>query len=326
MDQIDKDLLNALQTSFPLDPKPFETLGKRLGISEDEVMARVRNLKKSDLLRQISAIFDSAALGYSSVLAALRVDPEELDRAAAIVSRHRGVSHNYSRNHDFNLWFTLTVPPGQSADAEADSLKKEAGAQALRLLPTVRLFKIGVSFDMSETGVASLPAARTERPGRMELSEDDVKAIRALQEDLPLESRPFERPAKRLGWSDDELLRRAREYLDSGLMRRFAATLRHRNAGFSANAMGVWVVPEERAEELGTIMSGFPAVSHCYQRPTYPDWPYSLFTMIHGRSKEECEGVARSISEATGITEYRLLYSAKEYKKIRVRYFEEDAR
>jgi DNA-binding Lrp family transcriptional regulator len=100
-----------------------------------------------------------------------------------------------------------------------------------------------------------------------------------------------------------------------------AAVLHHREAGFRANAMGVWAVPAGRAEEVGPIMASFKGVSHCYLRPTYPDWPYSIFTMVHGQEAADCQRIIDAISAATGITEYALLYSTKEYKKVRLKYF-----
>ena len=107
-------------------------------------------------------------------------------------------------------------------------------------------------------------------------------------------------------------------------MRRFAAVIRHRNAGFLANAMGVWAVPENEADAFGALAALEPAVSHCYHRPTYPDWPFSIFTMIHGKSSEDCEQVIRNLAEKSGINQHAALYSTREFKKIRVKYFEQD--
>ncbi|MDO8682093.1 MAG: AsnC family transcriptional regulator [Armatimonadota bacterium] len=325
LDNIDKALLNILQTEFPLEPQPFKAIARRLKLEPAQVISRVSKLKENHILRQISAIFDSRALGYSSALVAMKVEPERRDEAANIINLHPGVSHNYARNHTYNLWFTLTVPPGQSLKAEADNLQAQTQAESVMILPTIRLFKIGVAFDMMDSDSApsaSINAATMTSQESQPLSEEDISAIQALQEDTPLEDRPFKRLAAKAGMTESQLLEKARFFLASGVMRRFAATLRHRNAGFVANAMGVWVVPENRIEEAGRIMAGFSAVSHCYQRPTYPDWPYSLFTMIHGRSIEECEQIAKSISQAAVSPDYRLLYSTKEYKKIRVKYFD----
>ena len=116
----------------------------------------------------------------------------------------------------------------------------------------------------------------------------------------------------------------AQAYQKRGLLRRFAAVLYHRNAGFTANGMGVWKVPPEQIQEAGMAAASFPQVSHCYERPTYPDWPYSLFTMVHTRTVEECEKLMQEIAEKMGVKEYAVLYSTKEYKKIRLKYFSEE--
>ena len=145
--------------------------------------------------------------------------------------------------------------------------------------------------------------------------------IRVLQQDLPIESRPFDSWAEQAGVAVGDLLSAAETFRSQGRMRRFSAVLRHREVGFSANAMGVWAVPRGRQELFGKIAAGFAAVSHCYLRPTYPDWPYSVFTMVHGTSPEACERVLAAISAASGVKDYAAVYSTKEYKKSRVRYF-----
>jgi len=109
--------------------------------------------------------------------------------------------------------------------------------------------------------------------------------------------------------------------VDSGIIRRFGATLHHQKAGFSANAMVAWIVPDSKVEEAGRIMAGFREVSHCYQRVTQGDWKYNVYTMIHGNSRDECREIARRISKNTGINEYAVLFSVKEFKKTSMEYF-----
>lgn len=156
------------------------------------------------------------------------------------------------------------------------------------------------------------------------LTELDKKLIRVLQEDLPVTSRPYAAIAEQVGLSEEEVVERVKKYLEEGYIRRFGVALRHREVGFTANGMGTWDAPEERAEEVGRIMAGFQEVSHCYQRPRFEGWPYSHFTMLHGQTREECEAIAKRISEATGITNYRLLFSTAELKKTSMRYFTEE--
>ena len=327
MDDLDKRLLNQIQGDFPLAAQPFAELGGPLGLSEDEVVERMRALKRGKIVRQVSAIFDTKSLGYKSSLVAMRVAPEQITQAARIINEHPGVTHNYERNHEYNLWFTIAVPPTSDLEAVIDRIHELAGAEVTRIMYTLRLFKIGVNLDM--TGKRAADATSTPEYGEADrarareftVSELDKAVIRELQEDLPIEPRPFLPLAERLGVTEDALFAAARDLQRRGFLRRVAAILYHRRAGFKANGMGVWAVPAERVEAAGVTMASFSNVSHCYQRPTYADWPYSVFSMVHGRSEEECEDVLAAISKAIGVTEYISLYSTREYKKTRLRFY-----
>lgn len=148
------------------------------------------------------------------------------------------------------------------------------------------------------------------------------KAIcKAVQDDIPLESQPFGKLAKQIGISEDEFIKTVQRFLDTGYIRRFGAAIRHREAGIMANGMGVWIVPDTERERVGNIMASFKEVSHCYERPTFEGWPYNLFTMIHGKTKEDCYAVANKISEATGIKGFKILFSSQEFKKESMVYF-----
>jgi DNA-binding Lrp family transcriptional regulator len=330
----DHELLNAVQWDFPLVPRPYDALAERLGSTPAEVMDRVRKVKELGVLRQLSAIFDTRALGYGSSLVAAKVDPDRIDEAAEVVNAHPGVSHNYKRNHAYNLWYTIAVPPGQALQDHVDVLHKAMGAEVTRVLPTLTLYKIGVKLDMTGKTAADAKAEvlEHERPERRpdmeapDLSPLEVATIRVVQEDLAVAEHPFAAYAETitaLGEPVDEqgVLDLLASFKERKLMRRFAAVMNHRQAGFKANAMGVWAVPDDEMEERGPQMAGFAAVSHCYRRPTYPDWPYSVFTMIHGRSARDCEATVEAIRKETGVDEHCLLWSVKEYKKTRLRYF-----
>ena len=330
LDLVDRELLNALQSSFPLVEEPFDELGAALEVAPSEAIRRIQTLKDKNVVRQISAIFDTRRLGYQTVLVAMRLPPDKLDAGAHAINEHPGVSHNYGRNGPFNLWFTLAVRPDESLEDTVSDMAKRTGAESYRLMPTIRFFKIGVNFDMvKEEGAANdyySPDGYNSSNGQTwkqvePVSEFEIDVIRELQEDLILEPRPFEPMAERLGIGQQELFDLAASFQKRGIMRRYSAVLHHRRAGFAANSMAVWKVPSERSVEVGNLMAQSPWVTHCYERPTYPDWEYTHFTMIHATSEETCEEVAREISDATGISDYMLLYSSREYKKTRVRYF-----
>jgi siroheme decarboxylase len=320
-------LLDLIQEEFPLVERPYAVLGRRLGTTEAEALDSLAEARTAGVVRQISAIFDTQALGYSSALVAMRVAPDRLARAVATVNAHPGVSHNYQRNHEFNVWFTVAMPPGGNLDQVILRLHELAGADSTRPLPTIRMFKIGVSLDMSGERNAEArgePGYTLERRRRSEgytLTDGDVAFVRATQLDLPDVARPFDQIAADLGEPVEQVLERGRTLIARGVMRRFAGVLNHRAAGFSANGMAVWNVPPDRVEAFGRLVAGYRNVSHCYQRASYPDWPYSVFSMVHHPTKAGVEEVAAAISRESGIDDFRLLYSTAEYKKIRLPYF-----
>jgi DNA-binding Lrp family transcriptional regulator len=332
LDDLDKRLLNLMQGSFPIAERPYQAVAAEAGITEDEALQRVQRLLDDRIIRQVTPIFDTRALGYSSMLVAAKVDPENPWRAANIINAHPGVSHNYLRNHEFNIWFTIATEPDSPLGLEKtlEVLGELAGAESIRQLPTLKLFKIRMDLEM-EGGTEQLaaPVGEAVEPAETErqpYDEFDMAVIRATQGDMPVVPEPYAPAAALLGVSVQELLDHLHAMQERRLLRRVAAILYHRRAGFSANGMGVWKVPDERIAELGPRMAAFRGISHCYQRPTYEDWPYSIFTMAHGRSKEECDAILDSIAAATGIEDRATLYSSTEFKKIRLLYFTDDYR
>ena len=153
------------------------------------------------------------------------------------------------------------------------------------------------------------------------LTELEKKVITAIQGDIPIISRPYEIIAQNLGISEETLLKIVARLAQKGIMRRFGATLRHQKTGFGANAMIAWQVEEARIEAVGRIMASFKQVSHCYRRNPTDQWPYNLYTMVHGNIKAECHATAREMSEKAGVTTYRLLFSLRELKKTSMQYF-----
>ena len=331
LDDVDKRLLNLMQGDFPIAPRPYQHVATKAGIEESEAISRVQRLLDERIIRQVTPIFDTRALGYSSMLVAAKVDPENPWRAATVINEHPGVSHNYLRNHEFNIWFTIATEPGSrlGLDGTLDRLAQLAGAESIRQLPTLKLFKIRMDLEMEAGTEALARAAEAQEPAETEpqpYDEFDRAVIRATQGDMPVIVEPYAPAAAALNMRQEELLAHLERMQERRLLRRVAAILYHRRAGFSANGMGVWKVPDERISELGPKMAAFRGISHCYQRPTYPDWPYSVFTMAHGRSKQECDAILDSIAQQTGIHERATLYSSTEFKKIRLLYFTDEHR
>ena len=325
LDAVDRALLERLQSDFPLTPRPFAALGQALGLDGAEVLARARRLKEANVIRQIGAIFDTRRLGYQSTLVAFHVADAALEDVAAQISALPGVSHNYARPHHYNLWFTLAVPPDQDVADEIDHLAQQTGVDDWLNLPAIRVFKIKTHFKLGGRDAPRIAnPSDASAPSVRDLTLAEIPFVRVLQGDLALVLHPFAEAAERLGMGEEDLLDKARELEQVGIMRRFGAVLRHRRVGYKANGMACWVVSEARIEAVGMCAARYFQVSHCYQRPAYPPrWPYTLFTMIHGQTRDEVEAVVADIAQETGIEDYEVLFSTREFKKERVRYFEE---
>ncbi|MFP5246436.1 MAG: Lrp/AsnC family transcriptional regulator [Thermoanaerobaculia bacterium] len=315
MDQRDRELLGALQGEIPLVSTPFAFIGQSLDMSEKEVIKRTERLKREGIVRQLAAQFDPRALGYRSCLVAARVAPERVDDAAAVISAHPGVTQNYRRNNDLNLWFTIFVSPRSKVGLERtiDLLAREAGCDSVKPLPTLKLYKHSGGEDEHDAHHDYTP-----------LTPQEIECVRLLQRDLPLQPRPFDALARGSSVTVEELLAAARTLHKRGQMRRFCAGIVSRKSGFGATAMGVWVVPEGRADEYASKLVQHRAVSHCYLRPVYDDWPYNLYTTVHARSVDECESVINNLAIDSGLTQKQALYPTKEYKKARISFFAQD--
>jgi DNA-binding Lrp family transcriptional regulator len=315
IDQRDRELLTALQGETPLVATPFAFVGQSIDMSEKEVIKRTERLRRDGVIRSFCGHFDPRAIGYRSCLVAARVNPNRIDDAAAVINAHPGVTANYKRNHDFNLWFTIAVAPSSSLGLEKtiELLGEEAECDAIRPLPTLKQYKH--SGDGEETGEEKY----------VPLTPGEIDCVRLLQRELPLQPRPFDALAKSGSVTSDELLTTAKTLLKRGQMRRFGALIQARKSGFAASAMAVWVVPEKDVDQHAAKMSQSRAVSHCYLRPTYPDWPYNLYAIVHGRSVDECESIINDLAIDTGLNEKQALYPTKEYKKSRLNLFSPEA-
>lgn len=324
----DKELLNEIQWTFPLVTRPFDAIAKKFDTTPEIIKEKLNNLKEIGVLRQLSAIFDTRKLGYTSSLVAMEIEHDKLEYVASQINRHPGVSHNYERDHQFNLWFTLAVPPGADLNSELEKFNVLKGIKKVRKLPTLQLFKIGVKLDMVDDKkheVAPTEEKKEIKNIKFEPTEDDKDFIRELQKDMDIVDEPFVKAANNLGITEDELFSKMKHYESLGVLRRFAAILRHRQVGFTANGMIVWKVPEDRITSVGETLGSFPQVSHCYERPTYDDWPYNVFSMIHCKTHDEAYDVAKTIQNQIDVNEYKILFSSREFKKTRVEYFVENS-
>ena len=158
----------------------------------------------------------------------------------------------------------------------------------------------------------------------MKISKLEKELIKIIQEDIPHSSTPFKEIAEKLNISEDEVITILNNLKNRGVIRRFGAVLRHQKAGLKENGMIVWNIPDDKVEEIGKKFASFKEVTHCYERPRFQGWDYNVYTMVHGKTKEEIENFAKQLSEISAIDDYRILYSIKEFKKSSMKYFLEE--
>ncbi len=328
MDDLDKRILTAIQADLPLQERPFDALAAALGVQAGEVVRRVRRFLESRLVRRLGPVFDSRCLGYASTLVAAKVPADRLEDVAARVSRLPGVTHNYERPGTYNLWFTLTAASADDLDRTLETLRRETGLADLHSLPALAVYKIHVAFDLTgdPPRAPDEPADRRRpSPAVAALSDEQKRLVRLLQDGLPARPEPFAAIAKALGWPAARVIEQVREWLRTGVVRRFGAVVSHRELGYRANGMAVFRAPAAGADQAGGLLAEFPEVSHCYRRPPLPDFPYNLYAMVHGHSEEEVRRTVAQMAGETGLAPFDVLFSSREFKKVSMRYFEEDA-
>jgi DNA-binding Lrp family transcriptional regulator len=334
MDQLDATLLTRLQANVPIEARPFEPIAQELGIAEHDVLERIGRLKQSGLIRRLGATFRPERLGYVSTLVAVQAPGERLEPLARFVGQFDEVTHCYERDGDWNLWFTVTAESAERLAAVVETVEAEAAGCRLISLPARKRYKLRVEFDFASDDQRR-PAARElfEKPvtlgttaNRAVLDEEDTRLIERLCGDVPIEARPFAAIADELGTSEQDVIARMRRFERDGVLRRFGALIRHREAGIGANVMAAWVVPDEQADAVGAYAASLDEVTHCFLRAPAPGWPQTLYAMIHARTRERCDAVAAVIAERFGLTDSVLLASTREFTKRSMRYLDRQRR
>lgn len=315
-------LAKFIQKNFPITERPYHELANRLNVDYKIIMNQIEEWYSSKSLREISAIMEGEVLGYESALVCGTIKEEDLDQVVNILKDHPTITHLYLRNYSINLWFTISVPKDIGIEQHLQALTNLTGYTFYPLRRT-QTFKIGVNFDLfkkiNQTEKQNLPSKIQSYPEE-ELTESVKQTIRAIQTPLPLAERPFQTLAKQYDLEENEII----NFLIKspyGCIRKYVATFHHRNLGVSYNAMTVWTIPEHFLTEVGNQLAEFPEVSHCYARTTIPEFPYNLYSMIHGPDEETVKYIVEKISHKLNIQDYLILYSPIEYKKTRLKYF-----
>ncbi len=316
----DKILLAEAQNRFPLVARPYAQIGARLGLNEAAVISRLKRLKKRKLIRYVGAIFDLTRIGCRASLIAMQVPAARVKRVAGLINRYPQITHNYLREGEFNLWFTLNSRSRSQSEALLAAIRRATGGLRMLDLATRVVYKIDARFrlvtDAADRAVRPQPRGQPAiRRKRIALN-----ILPALNQPLSFTPRPFARMAARLGTTEAGAVELLRTYLDDGFIRRFGAVLAHRRVGFTANALAVWQVSPRHLKPVVAGMVANRHISHCYLRRRYPVWPYNLYTMIHARSRRECKAIIALIlrGNRNKIKSHTVLFTVKELKKARL--------
>ena len=316
--KLQKRLCNLLQDGLPICSRPFAGIAEVLGSNEREVLRQTNELKSQGVIRRISALINYRALGRTSTLVAAHIPQENLSEVAEVINSMQNVSHNYTRGHYYNLWFTLQAQTSGQIAAMLSELSARFGID-FHSLPVKRVFKLDVRFDAEGKNQLFQKVKKTCVDEFVELNENQKSMLSKLQNDLDVTAEPFD-----FLCSEDlkikDVLRVIQELIDKGVIRRIASVVDHRKLGFVANVLFVSKIPQDRIVEAGERLGRFRMVSHCYERETFENWPYNLFAMMHSRSMGEIQQVADKFVEAEKIDSFELLPTAAELKKQPVRH------
>lgn len=317
--------LDRLQDGLPVDAEPFGAVAAELNLTVEALLALIGNWLGKGILTRFGPLFDAERIGGAVRLCAMSVPQDHFDEIAECVNAHPEVAHNYERRHKLNMWFVLASDRPERLDAVTVLIEEETGLSVLGL-PKLKEFFIGLKVTpppgtgLPETPLPERRAERSDTP--RSLDETDRHLVAALQNGLPLVPRPYDVIAERTGLAPDVVVARMTDMHMRGAIRRIGAVPNHFALGWTENAMTVWDVDENAIDTLGAQIGRLPFVSHCYRRPRrLPDWPYSLFAMVHGRTRAEVNKKNSVIADICGerLQASDRLYSTRILKKTGLR-------
>ncbi len=315
--ELQKRLCTLLQQGIPVCERPFTKIAKNLGVNTDQVLDNIRQLKNTGIIRRFRAIINHRTLGKESTLVTAHVPEDILKNVTESVNNLSGVSHNYLREHFYNLWFTLQAKTTGEIDDILSGLREKFGID-FHSLPVFRTFKLSVQFNVignkpnNENKNVSKPENR-----KVSLNENEKYVLLKLQNELEITEKPFSFLVNE-NLSIDDILKIIQHLIDTGVIRRIAAVINYTEIGFNANVMFACQVPKERIVDTGEKLASMEIVSHCYERKTFNDWPYNLFGMLHARSMDELKREVDEFIKAENIKSYQLLPTTAELKKVPV--------
>jgi len=319
---LDFRLLNEFQRNFPLVPQPYAAVGETLGVDESWVLDRLTAFQRDGVVSRVGAVFAPGTIG-ASTLAALEVPRERLNEVADIVSAFPEVNHNYEREHRINLWFVVTSQSEERLAQVLEGLVHWAQCGPLLDLRLEEEFRIDLGFDLRGDAAAAELAAPQPVRASQALAVPARRLVAALQDGLPLAPFPFAALGDTASLSETQTLEQIRQWTETGVIRRLGVIVRHRELGYRANAMVVWDVPDGLVRPLGIQLAQQAGITLCYRRTrARPRWPYNLYCMIHGRSREAVLGRIEDIGAKTGLQAFarQVLFSRTRFKQTGARY------
>jgi DNA-binding Lrp family transcriptional regulator len=309
---LQKRLCDILQAGLTVCPRPFAEIAELLDVDEDDVLAETAALRKAGIIKRIGPVLDYRALGKVSALITAHVEAGAIDKVAHAVNSLSGVSHNYLRDHNYNLWFTLQADSPSALDEIVNSLSTSLGIE-FHILPAVRFFKLDVRFNLSDMSRDEqvLVSQPPKPPVILDAARKEV--LSWLQDGIDITAEPFSGSRK-------DTIEIIKGLMACGVIKRIAATVDYRRLGFIANAMFCCKVDAARTGDVGSLLAALGEVSHCYERRTFPGWPYNLFAMMHARNMDKLNETVAGFLRESGITDYVLLPTTMELKKSSVRH------
>lgn len=318
-DPVNRRLIDDFQRGFPLVPRPFADIGSLTGIGETETIARYRMMSEQGVLTRIGAIVAPNTIG-ASTLCAMKVPVGRIEHIASVVSSFRGVSHNYEREGDLNLWFVATAPDPSALDGLLDRIEAESGF-TVRDLRLEEPFFLDLGFPVFSANIVASDRAHVP-PDLTMIAPGDTRILSAIEDGIPLMPQTFAVVANTILLTEQDVISTLRRLQAAAIIRRFGVVVSHRNLGFRANAMAVWDLPDGLASAAGRRLASQPGVTLCYRRRRARDWPYNLYCMVHGKDREATsvavEQIGRSICRDARA--HAVLFSTRCFKQTGARF------
>jgi len=330
MNNVEYRLLNEFQRGLPLCTHPYEQMARALEIDEAGVIATLKRLRHQGKVSRVGAVFQPNTVS-ASTLAAMLVPEQRLDDVAALVNTYPSVSHNYSRNYRWNLWFVASAKDETALAQVLDDMEARSGCPMLRL-PLVESYHIDLGFDLGLAPVDNTEARRvapkSRRTNTLVLNETEASLAAQLTAGLALVPRPFAELAARAGTSESVAIDTISQWIQDGVITRLGVIVRHHELGYTSNAMVVFDVPDREATEVGLRLARFPEVTLCAQRVRCPpEWPYNVYCMIHGRDEQRVLAQIDVLRERGGLVHHpsAVLFSRQRFKQQAARFANEVA-